>query len=109
LINQALTKGKHKLDDEVTSLRKEVVALQIMKANYEKIVESQLNRPEPSVEAIPDAVKFEVSFPFYNFVYNLSKETSLVSKCTLFLIGMYNEKKKNDQSETITNLLRYRE
>ncbi|CAG0912302.1 unnamed protein product, partial [Notodromas monacha] len=57
---QFLSQQKKKLDDEITSLRKEVVALQIMKSNYEQIVESQQNRPGPSAEAVSDAVKFEV-------------------------------------------------
>jgi MAX-like protein X len=57
---QFLSQQKTKLDGEISSLRKEVVALQIMKANYEQIVESQQNRPGPSAEVVPDSVKFEV-------------------------------------------------
>lgn len=51
---------KKKLEEERNALRKEVVALQIMQANYEQMVKAQ-QIPLGHVEArIPDEEKFQM-------------------------------------------------
>ena len=58
---QFLQQQKKKQDDELQSLRKEVVALQIMKANYEQIVKlHQQTQPGQNANQISDEIKFEV-------------------------------------------------
>lgn len=58
---QYLQQQKKKQEEELQSLRKEVVALQIMKANYEKIVRlHQQSQPGLATNQIPDETKFEV-------------------------------------------------
>nr|CAG4644423.1 EOG090X0H9E [Lepidurus arcticus] len=57
---QFLLQQKKKQDDELSALRKEVVALQIMKTNYEQIVKAQQNQPGQSDSCVPEEVKFRV-------------------------------------------------
>ncbi|KAK1798299.1 hypothetical protein P4O66_007759, partial [Electrophorus voltai] len=57
---QFLHKEKKKQEEEVTTLRKEVMALKIMKANYEHIVKAHQNNPQQGSEQVSDQVKFSV-------------------------------------------------
>jgi len=57
---QYLMQQKKKQGDELDSLRKEVMALKIMKANYEHIVKAHQNTPQAGQNQVPDEVKFQV-------------------------------------------------
>jgi MAX-like protein X len=60
---QYLQQQKKKQEEELQSLRKEVVALQIMKTNYEEIVklhQQQQQQPGLNTNQISDEIKFEV-------------------------------------------------
>ncbi|XP_050406763.1 max-like protein X [Patella vulgata] len=57
---QYLVKQKSKQEDDLDSLRKEVMALKIMKANYEHIVKTHQNTPVHGQNQVPDEVKFQV-------------------------------------------------
>ncbi|XP_076121242.1 max-like protein X [Alosa pseudoharengus] len=57
---QFLHKEKKKQEDEVSTLRKEVMALKIMKTNYEHIVKAHQNNPQQGNEQVSDQVKFSV-------------------------------------------------
>jgi len=57
---QYLLQQKKKQEDELTALRKEVVALQIMKVNYEQIVKAHQNLPGNAALQVSDEVKFSV-------------------------------------------------
>jgi len=57
---QYLLQAKKKQEDELAGLRKETVALQIMKVNYEQIVKAQQSQPGSTAMQIPDEVKFQV-------------------------------------------------
>ncbi|XP_026886515.2 max-like protein X [Electrophorus electricus] len=57
---QFLHKEKKKQEEEVSTLRKEVMALKIMKANYEHIVKAHQNNPQQGSEQVSDQVKFSV-------------------------------------------------
>ncbi|XP_052806172.1 max-like protein X [Mya arenaria] len=57
---QYLVGQKKKQEDELDSLRKEVMALKIMKANYEHIVKTHQNQPSHGQNQVSDAVKFHV-------------------------------------------------
>jgi len=58
---QFLQQQKNKQDDELNQLRKEMVALQIMKSNYEQMVKlHQQQQPGQSMNQISDQIKFEV-------------------------------------------------
>ena len=73
---QHLSVQKKKQESELTSLRKEVgwlpvfsstpftlqvVALQIMRANYEQLVRAHQRAPQVPDNLVPDEVKFEVN------------------------------------------------
>lgn len=55
-----LLQQKKKHEEELNALRKEVVALQIMKANYEQIVKVHQSQPGQNNNQISDEVKFQV-------------------------------------------------
>ncbi|KAK9534682.1 hypothetical protein VZT92_007112 [Zoarces viviparus] len=55
-----LHKEKKKQEEEVSLLRKEVMALKIMKTNYEHIVKAHQNNPQQGEDQVSDQVKFNV-------------------------------------------------
>ncbi|KAK3797361.1 hypothetical protein RRG08_045719 [Elysia crispata] len=57
---QFLSNQKKKQEEELESLRKEVMALKIMKANYEHIVKTHQSSPSHGQNQISDEVKFQV-------------------------------------------------
>ncbi|XP_041460345.1 max-like protein X isoform X1 [Lytechinus variegatus] len=57
---QYLVQQKKKQEDELEALRKEVMALKIMKANYEQIVKAHQNTPGRGQNQVSDQVKFNV-------------------------------------------------
>ncbi|XP_030822149.1 max-like protein X isoform X3 [Camarhynchus parvulus] len=57
---QFLHKEKKKQEEEVSTLRKDVMALKIMKVNYEQIVKAHQNNPNEGKNQISDEVKFNV-------------------------------------------------
>ncbi|XP_053555240.1 max-like protein X isoform X1 [Bombina bombina] len=57
---QFLHKEKKKQEEEVSTLRKEVMALKIMKSNYEQIVKAHQNNPHEGTDQVSDQVKFGV-------------------------------------------------
>lgn len=57
---QYLVQQKKKQEDELEALRKEVMALKIMKANYEQIVKAHQSTPGRGQNQVSDQVKFSV-------------------------------------------------
>uniref|UniRef100_A0A8C2HBU7 Max-like protein X n=1 Tax=Cyprinus carpio TaxID=7962 RepID=A0A8C2HBU7_CYPCA len=57
---QFLHKEKKKQEEDVSTLRKEVMALKIMKTNYEHIVKAHQNNPQQGSEQVSDQVKISV-------------------------------------------------
>ncbi|XP_014245970.1 max-like protein X isoform X2 [Cimex lectularius] len=57
---QFLLQQKKKQEKERNGLKKEVMALQIMRANYEQMVKSQQNQPGMSESRVCDELKFHV-------------------------------------------------
>jgi len=57
---QYLAVQKKKQETDLNSLRKEVVALQIMRANYEQLVKAHQRAPQVQEDLVPDEVKFQV-------------------------------------------------
>jgi len=57
---QFLQQQKKKQDEELSALRKEVTALQIMKNNYDQIVKANQARPGQSENQVPDEIKFHL-------------------------------------------------
>nr|XP_023419707.1 max-like protein X isoform X2 [Cavia porcellus] len=57
---QFLHKEKKKQEEEVSTLRKDVTALKIMKVNYEQIVKAHRNNPHEGKDQVSDQVKFNV-------------------------------------------------
>eukprot|EP00092_Neocalanus_flemingeri_P021528 GFUD01023346.1.p1 GENE.GFUD01023346.1~~GFUD01023346.1.p1 ORF type:complete len:224 (-),score=65.37 GFUD01023346.1:79-750(-) len=57
---QYLAVQKKKQETDLNSLRKEVVALQIMRANYEQLVKAHQRAPQVQDNLVPDEVKFQV-------------------------------------------------
>ncbi|KAI0215086.1 Max-like protein X [Lamellibrachia satsuma] len=55
-----LVQQKKKQEEDLDSLRKEVMALKIMKANYEHIVKAHQNTPHQGQNQLSDEVKFQV-------------------------------------------------
>ncbi|MPC10079.1 Max-like protein X [Portunus trituberculatus] len=60
---QFLKKEKSKQEEDVAALKKEVVALTIMKLNYEQIVSAHQSQPGQLSKQISDDVKFQVLVP----------------------------------------------
>ena len=59
---QYLGTQKKQQESELSLLRKEVVALQIMRANYEQLVKAHQRAPQVQEDLVPDEVKFQVVF-----------------------------------------------
>ncbi|KAK3596292.1 hypothetical protein CHS0354_009788 [Potamilus streckersoni] len=57
---QYLNQQKKKQEEDLDSLRKEVMALKIMKANYEHIVKTHQNTPVAGQNQVSDQAKFQV-------------------------------------------------
>ncbi|XP_005994085.1 max-like protein X isoform X2 [Latimeria chalumnae] len=57
---QFLHKEKKKQEEEVSTLRKDVMALKIMKANYEQIVKAHQSNPHQGKDQVSDEVKFSI-------------------------------------------------
>ncbi|ESO91936.1 hypothetical protein LOTGIDRAFT_217097 [Lottia gigantea] len=57
---QYLVKQKTKQEEQLDSLRKEVLALKTMKKTYEEIVKTHQNTPELGQNQVSDEVKFQV-------------------------------------------------
>merc|ERR1712137_1449489 len=57
---QHLSKQKKSQENDLTSLRKEVVALQIMRANYEQLVRAHMRAPQIPENLVADETKFQV-------------------------------------------------
>ncbi|TKC49358.1 hypothetical protein EI555_016899, partial [Monodon monoceros] len=57
---QFLHKEKKKQEEEVSTLRKDVMALKIMKVNYEQIVKAHQDNPHEGEDQVSDQVKFNV-------------------------------------------------
>lgn len=57
---QYLLQQKKKQEEERNALRKEVVALRIMQANYEQIVKAHQNQPGQTEMRVSDETKFQV-------------------------------------------------
>ncbi|XP_007899658.1 max-like protein X isoform X2 [Callorhinchus milii] len=57
---QFLHKEKKKQEEERSTLRKDVMALKIMKGNYEQIVKAHRNNPHQGKDQVTDQVKFSV-------------------------------------------------
>ncbi|XP_071942997.1 max-like protein X [Antedon mediterranea] len=57
---QHLVKKRKEQDDNIEALRKEVMALKIMKANYEQIVKAHQSQPGQGQNQVSDHVKFNV-------------------------------------------------
>ncbi|XP_041087319.1 max-like protein X isoform X4 [Polyodon spathula] len=57
---QFLHKEKKKQEEDVSTLRKDVMALKIMKINYEQIVKAHQNNPHHGKGQVSDQVKFSI-------------------------------------------------
>uniref|UniRef100_A0A8C0FGD2 MAX dimerization protein MLX n=1 Tax=Bubo bubo TaxID=30461 RepID=A0A8C0FGD2_BUBBB len=57
---QFLHKEKKKQEEEVSTLRKDVMALKIMKVNYEQIVKAHQDNPNEGKDRVSDEMKFNV-------------------------------------------------
>jgi len=65
---QFLLQQKKKQEDERNALRKEVVALRIMQANYEQIVKAHQTQPGHAEMRISDEMKFQVVMEIFFFL-----------------------------------------
>lgn len=66
---QFLLQQKKKQEDERNALRKEVVALRIMQANYEQIVKAHQTQPGHAEMRISDETKFQVVEKSFLFLF----------------------------------------
>lgn len=66
---QYLAVQKKKQETDLNSLRKEVVALQIMRANYEQLVKAHQRAPQVQEDLVPDEVKFQVFQVFMDSLF----------------------------------------
>lgn len=66
---QYLSQQKRKQETDLNTLRKEVVALQIMRANYEQLVRAHQQAPCAPEDLVPDEVKFQVFQVFMDSLF----------------------------------------
>merc|ERR1719182_807089 len=66
---QHLSKQKKSQENDLTSLRKEVVALQIMRANYEQLVRAHMRAPQIPENLVADETKFQVFQVFMDSLF----------------------------------------
>ncbi|XP_041121452.1 max-like protein X isoform X2 [Polyodon spathula] len=78
---QFLHKEKKKQEEDVSTLRKEVMALKIMKANYEQIVKAHQNNPHQGKGQVSDQVKFSL---FQNIMDSLFQSFNSAISVTSF-------------------------
>ncbi|KAK6473203.1 max-like protein X isoform X1 [Huso huso] len=78
---QFLHKEKKKQEEDVSTLRKEVMALKIMKANYEQIVKAHQNNPHQGKGQVSDLVKFSL---FQNIMDSLFQSFNSTISVTSF-------------------------
>lgn len=65
---QYLLQQKKKQEEERNALRKEVVALRIMQANYEQIVKAHQTQPGHAEMHVSDEMKFQVVTQAFSFL-----------------------------------------
>lgn len=80
---QYLQQQKKKQEEERNALRKEVVALKIMQANYEQIVKAQQSQPGHTETRLSDEVKFSV-VRFFGYYYIMFFQMIFSSVSQLF-------------------------
>jgi len=66
---QYLSQQKKKQESDLNTLRKEVVALQIMRANYEQLVKAHQQNSHAPEDLVPDEVKFHVFQVFMDSLF----------------------------------------
>merc|ERR1719411_2096517 len=107
---QHLANQKKKQETELSSLRKEVVALQIMRANYEQLVKAHQRAPQVQEDLVPDEVKFQVfqvfmDSPFQSFNQQVSMHNfAELSGCVFSWIE--EQCKPGDLQDLIYSILR---
>lgn len=73
----------------MAALRKEVVALQIMKVNYEQIVKAHQNQPGNAALQVSDEVKFQVVMHInINNIHLIRHLIIIILKVKLFISGV---------------------
>nr|CAG4645227.1 EOG090X0H9E [Leptodora kindtii] len=78
---QFLQQQKKKQEDELLALRKEVVALQIMKSNYDQILKANEMQQGQSGNQVPEEVKFHL---FQTIMENLFQSFDSIVSVTSF-------------------------
>jgi len=66
---QYLRQQKKKQEADLNTLRKEVVALQIMRANYQQLVKAHQQAPTVTEDLVPDETKFQVFQVFMDSLF----------------------------------------
>jgi MAX-like protein X len=66
---QYLSEQKRRQEQDLNTLRKEVVALQIMRANYEQLVKAHQQAPTITEDIVPDETKFQVFQVFMDSLF----------------------------------------
>eukprot|EP00088_Acartia_fossae_P007033 TRINITY_DN13270_c0_g1_i1.p1 TRINITY_DN13270_c0_g1~~TRINITY_DN13270_c0_g1_i1.p1 ORF type:complete len:212 (-),score=46.04 TRINITY_DN13270_c0_g1_i1:175-810(-) len=107
---QYLSQQKKKQESELATLRKEVVALQIMRANYDQLVKAHQQAPHIQEDIVPDELKFQVFqslmdtlFQSFNTQVSMNNFAEL-SGCVFSWIEDYC--KPGDLQEMLNNILR---
>jgi len=107
---QYLSQQKKKQESELATLRKEVVALQIMRANYDQLVKAHQQAPHIQEDIVPDEVKFQVFqslmdtlFQSFNTQVSMNNFAEL-SGCVFTWIE--DQCKPGDLQEILNNTLR---
>ena len=82
---QFLVQQKKKQEEDLEKLRKDVMGLKIMKANYEHIVTAHQNTPQAGQNQVSDEVKFQVVSKIFHTA-SLSAQVIAQSKILLCVI-----------------------
>jgi len=102
---QYLLQQKKKQEDELAALRKEVVALQIMKVNYEQIVKAHQNQPGNASLQVSDEVKFQVFQAIMNTLFVSFDAGMSVANFTELSAGVFSWLEEHCKPQTLRNMV----
>ncbi|CAG7819447.1 unnamed protein product [Allacma fusca] len=102
---QYLLQQKKKQEDELAALRKEVVALQIMKVNYEQIVKAHQNQPGNAALQVSDEVKFQVFQAIMDTLFHSFNCGLSVTNFTELSAGVFSWLEEHCKPQTLRDMV----
>lgn len=102
---QFLIQQKKKQDEELDALRKEVMALKIMKTNYEHLVRTHQNMPAQGDHQLPDTVKLSLFHHIVDSLFVTFNDAILVSNFNEMSLCIINWLEEHCKPQTLQEVL----